>query len=118
VSFTNSSNQQEIIDGQQRITSLFLLLRAIYTKLSLPVEKTAEAKNFINEKEPTLWRKDKLPGEVNFSDTLLTSLVVNNADGNEILHQILATGKTHLKALLETDILQKSKANMINLISP
>ena len=32
VSFDNHG-EQEIIDGQQRITSLFLLLRAIYTKL-------------------------------------------------------------------------------------
>ena len=27
----NENGEQEIIDGQQRITSLFLLLRAIYT---------------------------------------------------------------------------------------
>lgn len=33
VSFENEKSEQEIIDGQQRITSLFLLLRAIYTKL-------------------------------------------------------------------------------------
>lgn len=33
VSFENEAGEQEIIDGQQRITSLFLLLRAIYTKL-------------------------------------------------------------------------------------
>lgn len=33
VSYENEDGEQEIIDGQQRITSLFLLLRAIYTKL-------------------------------------------------------------------------------------
>ena len=33
VSYENDNKEQEIIDGQQRITSLFLLLRAIYTKL-------------------------------------------------------------------------------------
>ena len=33
VSYENENGEQEIIDGQQRITSLFLLLRAIYTKL-------------------------------------------------------------------------------------
>ena len=31
VSYENEKGEQEIIDGQQRITSLFLLLRAIYT---------------------------------------------------------------------------------------
>lgn len=33
VAYENEKGEQEIIDGQQRITSLFLLLRAIYTKL-------------------------------------------------------------------------------------
>ncbi|MDU5086913.1 MAG: DUF262 domain-containing protein [Anaerococcus vaginalis] len=33
VAYENKDGEQEIIDGQQRITSLFLLLRAIYTKL-------------------------------------------------------------------------------------
>ncbi len=36
VAFENADGEQEIIDGQQRITSLFLLLRAIYTKLTAP----------------------------------------------------------------------------------
>ena len=31
VSFENDQGEKEIIDGQQRITSLFLLLRAVYT---------------------------------------------------------------------------------------
>lgn len=30
VSYENDEGHQEIIDGQQRITSLFLLLRALY----------------------------------------------------------------------------------------
>ena len=30
VSYENENTEQEIIDGQQRITSLFLLLRALY----------------------------------------------------------------------------------------
>ena len=33
VSYENEDGEQEIIDGQQRITSLFLLLRAIYDKI-------------------------------------------------------------------------------------
>lgn len=49
VFYENKNGEQEIIDGQQRITSIFLLLRAIYTKLSKPKEKTEEAKNFINK---------------------------------------------------------------------
>lgn len=94
VSYENEDGEQEIIDGQQRITSLFLLLRAIYTKLVItPVtERTAEANNFIGKIEPAIWRTNKLTGTVDYKNTLLTSRVVNN-EGNEILRTILETGK-------------------------
>ena len=94
VSYENEDDEQEIIDGQQRITSLFLLLRAIYTKLiATPAsERTAEANNFIGKIEPTIWRTNKLTGTVDFKNILLTSRVVNN-EGNEILRSILETGK-------------------------
>lgn len=39
VSYENENGEQEIIDGQQRITSLFLLLRAIYTSFKLQIQK-------------------------------------------------------------------------------
>lgn len=95
VSYENENGEQEIIDGQQRITSLFLLLRAIYTKLvaTPESERTAEANNFIGKIEPTIWRTDKLTGTVDFKNILLTSRVVNN-EGNEILRAILESGKT------------------------
>lgn len=93
VSYENEDGEQEIIDGQQRITSLFLLLRAIYTKLvATPAsERTAEANNFIGKIEPAIWRTNKLTGTVDYKNTLLTSRVMNN-DGNEILRSILETG--------------------------
>ena len=97
VSYENKHGEQEIIDGQQRITSLFLLLRAIYTSLQRIPDKSKEAKNFISQIEPALWRTDKLTGEVNFADILLKSKVLNN-EGNEILKKILATGVTDPKA--------------------
>lgn len=95
VSYENENGEQEIIDGQQRITSLFLLLRAIYTKLvaTPESERTAEANNFIGKIEPTIWRTDKLTGTVDFKNILLNSRVVNN-EGNEILRAILESGKT------------------------
>lgn len=48
VSYENEENEQEIIDGQQRITSLFLLLRAIPINSEKPRDcrkKRAEIKN-------------------------------------------------------------------------
>lgn len=93
VSYENDNGEQEIIDGQQRITSLFLLLRAIYTKLSLTLEaeRTDEAKNFISKIEPTIWRTNKLTGKVDYTNILLTSRVINN-EGNKVLRTILETG--------------------------
>ena len=99
VSYENEDGEQEIIDGQQRITSLFLLLRAIYTKLvaTSASERTAEANNFIGKIEPAIWRTNKLTGTVDYKNILLTSCVVNN-DGNEILRSILETGCADEKA--------------------
>lgn len=98
VSFENENGEREIIDGQQRITSLFLLLRAIYTKLSTGDEaNTRAAINFRGLIEKAIWRADKLTGEVNYSDILLTSKVIDN-DGNAILRNILETGKAEKKA--------------------
>lgn len=98
VSFENENGEQEIIDGQQRITSLFLLLRAIYTKLIKGDDaNTDAARNFIGKIEPAIWRTDNLTGKVDYSDILLTSKVVDNA-GNEILRKILETGEADIKA--------------------
>lgn len=98
VSFENENGEQEIIDGQQRITSLFLLLRAIYTKLIKGDDaNTDAARNFIGKIEPAIWRTDNLTGKVDYSDILLTSKVVDNA-GNEILRKILETGEADMKA--------------------
>lgn len=59
VSFENLDGEQEIIDGQQRITSLFLLLRAIYTKLKKGAQ-SKESENFIKHIQECIWRANKL----------------------------------------------------------
>ena len=91
VSYENEEGEQEIIDGQQRITSLFLLLRAIYTKLTSYEEKTVEQENFIRQIQPALWKQEKLTGEVDYTSVLITSRVIDN-EGNKILQDILETG--------------------------
>lgn len=91
VSYENEG-EQEIIDGQQRITSIFLLLRAIYTKLNEPNEKTEKAKNFISKIEPLIWKTDKLTGKVDYSSILLNSKVISETE-NEVLKNILESGK-------------------------
>ena len=89
VSYENE-NEQEIIDGQQRITSLFLLLRALYSKLNSMTE-TKEVKNFKGQIESALWEQDELTAEVDFEKTLIESRVMSD-EGNEIFAKILISG--------------------------
>lgn len=97
VSFENDKKEKEIIDGQQRITSLFLLLRAIYAKLEGEETKSKEVQNFVSKIQPALWLEDELTGEVDKSQILLRSEVVTD-QGNEILKQILQNGVAAPKA--------------------
>ncbi len=92
VSYENKNGEQEIIDGQQRITSLLLFLRAIYTKLESMTE-TKEVRNFKNQIESALWEQDELTAEVDFEKILIESKVMND-EGNKIFSQILITGLT------------------------
>lgn len=90
VSYTNGDKEQEIIDGQQRITTLCLLLRALYTKIE-KMDHTKERSNFIGQIEPALWETDELSGEADKSKTLLESRVFES-EYNNILNHILSTG--------------------------
>ena len=90
VSYTNGDKEQEIIDGQQRITTLCLLLRALYTKIE-KMDHTKERSNFISQIEPALWETDELSGEADKSKTLLESRVFES-EYNNILDHILSTG--------------------------
>lgn len=95
VSYTNTDeegNIQEIIDGQQRITTLCLLLRAIYTKIE-KMDHTDERNNFIRQIEPALWQTDELTGKANRNQSLLESRVFES-EYNAILTNILETGIT------------------------
>lgn len=93
VFYENEKGEKEIIDGQQRITSLLLLLRAIYAKLENDECRTKEVENFIKKIQPALWLEDELTGEVNKSQPLLTSKVATD-NSNETFTGILESGIT------------------------
>lgn len=97
VSFENEKGEKEIIDGQQRITSLFLLLRAVYSRLEKAENKDDKVLNFINKINPALWLEDELTGKVDKTKILLRSDVATD-QGNEILRSILETGVTQTGA--------------------
>ncbi len=96
ISFKNENGEQEIIDGQQRITSLFLLLRAIYTKLKTFSKKTNLYDELLSEIEPILW-KNVIKSEGAVKNVLISSSVIND-EGNNILKGILENGVTKEEA--------------------
>lgn len=91
------NGERQIIDGQQRITSLFLLLRAVFTMLEKDDNQTDEVKNFISKIKPALWKENEMTGKEDRSNILLRSEVVTDS-GNEILRRILETGVADAKA--------------------
>lgn len=97
VSFENKKGEQEIIDGQQRITSLFLLLRAVYHKLETAEDKDAGILNYIGKIGPAIWVEDEVTGDIDKSKIHLRSDVATD-NGNEILRNILETGQADKKA--------------------
>ena len=94
VSYENENHEQEIIDGQQRITTLFLLLRAIYTKLEKSGSEAAFLKSQI---VPTIWKQNPTTGEVDFDKILITSRVMGD-EGNQEFANILITGQSDEKS--------------------
>lgn len=97
VSFENGRRQQEIIDGQQRLTSLSLLLRAIYTKLQTSDPDSKQTKNFMSKIEPILWKNDEMTGDVDFEKPLIYSNVIDDKQ-SQVFYDILATGHADSKA--------------------
>ena len=99
VSFINEeTREREIIDGQQRITSLFLLLRAIYTNLDAVTNKNDIQLNLIRRISHTIWENNKLTGNIdNYEKILISSNVINEKENN-ILKEILKTGKADEKS--------------------
>lgn len=95
VSYRNSAGEQEIIDGQQRITTLFLLLRAIYKMIEN--EEGEKADNYRKQIAPALWHVDKDTGRPFFDQVLLNSHVISDTE-NQVLREILRTGEADTKA--------------------
>ena len=91
------NGERQIIDGQQRITSLFLLLRAVFSMLEEEENKTPEVLNFISKIKPALWKENEMTGQEDRNKILLRSEVVSDS-GNEILRKILETGKADPKS--------------------
>lgn len=88
VTFKNENSKLEVIDGQQRLTTLMLLLRAFYDKFGFMKDPHAiKTKEMI---EKCIWKTDEF-GNPNTAALKIDSEVASDDDKQEFLN-ILRTG--------------------------
>lgn len=91
VTFENENNKKEVIDGQQRLTTLMLLLRAFYAKFgNMQDEKSKSTQKRISQ---CLWKTNEF-GEANLNVLKINSEVATDNDKDEFL-DILKTGNVN-----------------------
>ena len=82
VTFKNDDKKLEIIDGQQRLTTLMLLLRAFYNKLSHMKDQNSQAMK--QDIEKCLWRANNF-GAYQKNDLKIASEVATDNDKEEFI---------------------------------
>jgi uncharacterized protein with ParB-like and HNH nuclease domain len=88
VTFENDHNKKEVIDGQQRLTTLMLLLRAFYAKFgNMQDENSKSTRERIAQ---CLWKTNEF-GQPNLNILKIDSEVATDNDKDEFL-EILRTG--------------------------
>lgn len=91
VSYINDEKNLEVIDGQQRITSFFLLLRAFYRKLEDMIEDE-DVVGLKNQLAPCIWDINPISQKISEKAKIhIESLVATEKD-NDTFHEILETG--------------------------
>lgn len=88
VTFMNDNEQKEIIDGQQRLTTLMLLLRAFYTRFESAADQASKDMKTMLEK--CIWKTDELD-RPQFNELKIDSEVATDSAKEEFL-EILKTG--------------------------
>lgn len=97
VSYNNEDGNPEIIDGQQRMTSFMLLLRAFYTKLETMDDNNQNVKGLRARLEPCIWEIHRISGLVeDKANTKIKSEVATEGEKN-IFQNIIETGRIDSK---------------------
>ena len=88
VTFKNENGKMEVIDGQQRLTTLMLLLRAFYDKYgNMKNDRAVKTSKFI---EQCIWKTDEF-GDPDKNELKIVSEVATDKEKDEFLN-ILKTG--------------------------
>ncbi len=97
VSSVNEEKNLDIIDGQQRITSFFLMLRSFYRKLEDMVEDD-DVIGLKNQLAPCIWDINKISQKVSDRTKIHIESLVATAEDNDVFHAILEKGDAALDA--------------------
>lgn len=84
----------EVIDGQQRITSLLLLLRAFYSKLENTDIVDENIIGLKNQIAPCIWDVNPISGRVTDTSLIHIESRVATESDNQVFHAVLRTGQT------------------------
>jgi uncharacterized protein with ParB-like and HNH nuclease domain len=99
VSYVTPENNQEIIDGQQRITSLLLLLRAFYRKLEDMIDDDEDVVGLKNQLAPCIWDINPISQKVSNKTKIHILSQVATEEDNDTFHKILETGNSNVSAV-------------------
>ena len=88
VTFKNENNKSEVIDGQQRLTTLMLILRAFYDKFANMQDKNSKLTR--DRIEKCIWKTDTF-GSADKNSLKIDSEVATDNDKHEFL-DLLRTG--------------------------
>ena len=93
--FENASEgkKRELVDGQQRIVSMFLIFRAIYEILDKD-QRFAEIQNLCDTIQKLIWETDPMNGEIISPN--ISSRAISDGE-NQIFTNILTKGKAEPK---------------------
>ena len=91
VSYVNDNNNQEIIDGQQRITSFMLLLRSFYKKLE-DMDEDEDVIGLKNQLAPCIWDINSISQKVTDKTKIHIISEVATEEDNDTFHEILESG--------------------------
>lgn len=95
VTFRNDDGKKEIIDGQQRLTTLMLLLRAFYVKFGKMQDDNS--KKMRENIEKCIWKTDEF-GNPNKNALKINSEVATDNDKEEFLKILNSGDATNMKS--------------------
>lgn len=87
-----TSEGLEIIDGQQRITSITLLLRVLYQQLENTTIKNKSVVGLMNKIAPCIWNTNEITGDVDDKNDIHIKSKVLTEDVKDIFHNIIING--------------------------